>query len=427
MLNLIEYNDIINSTTLSVNLNDSTYTESDLIIYDNLFDSTIFLELERLFVIKNKYNAISDKIVVNNSLVLFFEKVFIMSCPRILKKIVAEQQMYLLHILAISLYRYNQRILKMKEEEFIQNIFIPNLMAACAKSLINARRLIQKLIRKAYIVIEDKSKNIIDFYVELHNQDSNFIKNDIINLFLKNIIIKFDPLNIDDIESFYQSIIQRMFFFYLKAKTSGDIDDDLNHLYNEEKNINVISSRSRIYEEALYLTQMQKMCSESTSAEQISKQYDRMKGIVLSNEIQKLYLYSKSKQKYDLNQGKTVMIKTYDSINELESFKYKIPIIYRLLRSVHVLSEKSSFLPSDVDKIRDIVYVIIHNKFKNIFSEDIIIPLVRKISNNTVNSLVEGEFIDMLTLTKIDITGTKFIDQLRIFLELTLSSVNLNY
>jgi len=427
MMNLIEYNDIINSTILNPNIANSTYTESDLIMYDDLFNSTIAVELERLFIIKNKYQAIGNKIVVNKSLIPFFERVFTASCPRILKKISSEQQIYLLHIFGITLCRYNERKLNIENDKFIQNIFIPNLMTACAKSLINARRLIQKLIRKSYIIIENKSKDIIDFYVELHNQDINIVKHDIIYLFLRNIIIKFDPLSIDDIESFYQSIIQRMFFFYLKAKTSGDMDDDINYLYNDDRNVDIISSRCRIYEEALYLCQIQKMCNESTSAEQISKQYDRMKGIVISNEIQKLYLYSYSKQKYGEQQNKTVMIKTYESLEELETFRYKVPIIYRLLRSIHVISETPTFSQSDIERIKNIIYIILYDKFKDVFADSIVMPIIKKISNNMVASLVEGEFIDMLTLTKIDISGTKFVQQLQIFLEIMLKNVNLDY
>ena len=110
----------------------------------------------------------------------------------------------------------------------------------------------------------------------------------------------------------------------------------------------------------------------------------------------------------------------------MEYLKNNLPIMYRLLRSIHVISDSNCFLKSDIQKIREMVYSTLYNRFKFILNDEIIVPMLKKITENLVLSFTTGEFIDMLTLTSITITGDKFIQQLQKFLEIILSEVGLN-
>ena len=427
-MDLYEYYESISvdQSNIALEFTSKSYTELDLETFDKLFIVTIEQELNKIISIQSKYQSIGNRFVVNKSLEVFFKKIYTISCPKILKHGNMIQQIYMLHIFAVLLIRYNKRVLKFSEEDFINNIFIPNIMTACAKQLINARRLIHRLIRDAYIVVEQKSQDIINFYVELHHVEPTVIKNDIIYLFLRNILIQFDPLEMENVEQLYSTVIHRMFFFYLKARTAGKIDHGFDQSFIYEDIGGYPSQRYHIYEEALYLTQIQMMCKSSTSIHQISKQYDKLKDIVIPNEVQKLYLFSLNKGYYITDKKKLAVMKIHNDNSHMEYLKNNLPTMYRLLRSIHVISDSSHFLENDIQKLKELVYNTLYNRFKFVLDDSVIIPILRRITDNLVLSLTTGEFIDMLTLTSVSITGDKFMQQLEKFLELILSEVGLN-
>ncbi len=427
-MDLYEYyeNISVDQSDVAMEFTSKSYSDSDLETFDKIFIVTVEQELDKILEIQDKYCAIGTKFVVNKSLEPFFKKIFTASCPKILKHGNNIQQMYMLHMFSILLFRYNVRKLKLQEEEFISNIFIPNIMTACAKHLVNGRRLIHRLIRDAYLVIEQKSQDIINFYTELHNVEPTEIKNDIIYLFLRNILIQVDPLELDNVEQLYSTVIHRMYFFYLKARTSGKIEQGYDQSLIFENIGDYPSQRYHIYEEALYLAQIQMMCKNSTSMHQISKQYDRLKSIIIPNEVQKLYLFSLNKGFYVTDTQKLAVMKAHSNNQQMEYLKNNLPTIYRILRSIHVVSDSSCCLQSEVQRIKEMIYRTLYNRFKYVLSDDIITPVLKKITDNLVLSLTTGEFIDMLTLTSISVTGDKFIQQLEKFLELILSEVGFN-
>lgn len=427
-MDLYEYyeNISVDQSDIAMEFTSKSYSETDLETFDKIFIVTVEQELEKILEIQEKYCAIGTKFVVNKSLEPFFKKIFTASCPKILKHGNNIQQMYMLHMFSVLLFRYNVRKLNLPEEEFISNIFIPNIMAACAKHLINGRRLIHRLIRDAYSVIEQKSQDIITFYTELHNVESAEIKNDIIYLFLRNILIQIDPLELNNVEQLYSTVIHRMYFFYLKARTAGNIEQSYDQSLIFENTGDYPSQRYHIYEEALYLAQIQMMCKNSTAMHQISKQYDKLKSIVIPNEVQKLYLFSLNKGFYVTDKHKLAVMKMHTDTRQMEYLKNNLPTIYRILRSIHVVTDTKTHLDSEVQKIKEVIYTTLHNRFKFVLSDDIIVPVLKKITDNLVMSLTTGEFIDMLTLTSISVTGDKFIQQLQKFLELILSEVGLD-
>lgn len=426
MDNYYQYYDTISSdhSNIAMEFTSRSYTESDLETFDKIFIQIIEPELNNLIDIQDKYKAIGNKFTVNKCLEEFFEKIYTLSCPRILKHHLDIQQVYLLHILAVMLIRYNDRSLKMAEEKFINQVLVPNLMTSCAKYLVNARRFIHRLIRDAYLIVQEKSQDTISFYSDLHNVDPSSIKNDIIYLFLRNVSIQVDPLNLNNVEELYSSVIDRMFFFYLKAKTMGMKEHSFDQPFITELPTNDYPShRYHIYEEALYLSQVKLMCDGSTSMHQVSKQYDRLKSMIIPNEVQKLYLFSLNKGFYVTDKQKLAIMKAQDTNDQMEYLKNNLPTIYRLLRSIHVISDTSTFIESEIETIRYTIYSTLYNRFKLVLNDEIIVPILKKITENLVQSLTTGEFIDIFTLTSISVTGSKFNEQLQKFLEMILSDI----
>jgi hypothetical protein len=297
---------------------------------------------------------------------------------------------------------------------------MPNIMGACAKHLISARRFIQRLVRISYNELYSKCRDIVDIYYDRYRTDSDSFKNEVIYLFLRNILLQFDPLEIKDPDKFYSTIMYRIFFFFLKSKTTGLINNNIDRSIIQ---LNIPSERYRIYEEALYLSQIRNICNKSEAMDQISKKYETMKQIIIPNEIQKLFLMSLNKGHVITPKNKIALMKTFDQFDNIAHLRSKAPSIYRLLRSIHILSDKSSLIVSDIDLIHNRVYSTLYAKFDGVLNKDIIKPVLTNITDNLVSSLTIGEYIDMLTLTTVKITGNKFIEQLEIYLNIVLSEV----
>jgi hypothetical protein len=421
-MNLFDYHDSSTVDTL-VNPSDITtksYTDIDLQLLDGLFINNIGFNIQHLLQLQAQYSSIGSKIVADNSMEIFFNKLFTASCPKVLKYSATIQQLYQLHIFSILLCRYNDQELHFDNDEFIQNVYMPNIMGACAKHLISARRFIQRLVRISYNELYSKCRDIVDIYYDRYRTDSDSFKNEVIYLFLRNILLQFDPLEIKDPDKFYSTIMYRIFFFFLKSKTTGLINNNIDRSIIQ---LNIPSERYRIYEEALYLSQIRNMCNKSEAMDQISKKYETMKQIIIPNEIQKLFLMSLNKGHVITPKNKIALMKTFDQFDNIAHLRSKAPSIYRLLRSIHILSDKSSLIVSDIDLIHNRVYSTLYAKFDGVLNKDIIKPVLTNITDNLVSSLTIGEYIDMLTLTTVKITGNKFIEQLEIYLNIVLSEV----
>jgi len=415
----------VESCEIALAFSSKSYDDRSLEIFDEIFNQTIRIELDRLLKIQKNYKTIGEKIVVNNSFPEFFKQLFTVSCPKVLKHNNAIQQMYLLHMLGILLIRYNKSTLHIDPEKFIIDIFIPNLMSACAKHLINARRLIHRSIRNTYEKIESKSHDIMEYIMEMQQIDPSIIRNDILYLFIRNIILQFDPLELQDVEQLYSTVIYRMFYFYLKSKASDETQDKLDKLLNFNDITHFPSQRYQIYVEAIYLAQLKMMCNESNSVQHISDQYNKIRNIIVPNEVQRLYLFSLNKS-YQIAHNRVSLIHFNTNYYDTKYLQNHLPMMYRLLKSIHVISETSSFKDNDVAKLNNAIYDTLYNRFKNIINKDVIIPVLKRITENLVNSLVTGEYYDISTLTSISIYGDNFIDQLQKFLNLVLNDIGLS-
>lgn len=390
--------------------------------FDLLFEAMLGPEIERIINIQTSFKTANDGYIINRTVLQeFLDKLYSASCPKILRYNIVSQQSYILYLMCVLLYRYNERVLKMPLDDFINRLYFTNVLTICSKYLIQCRRLFYRLIKRIYLEISDKSKDIIDFYSQLYNADENTIKNDILYLFLVTLITKFNPLNIDNLEEFYAGIFRRVMFFYLKAKTSMMGNCELDPAILQDTN-SVPSERYRIYEEALYLSYIQTMCTTSIAIQRINEQYQKMKQTILPNEIQRLYLFAVENGHQTTNERLT-LIKIQDKLDDMEHIRNKLPNIYRLLRSIHIVSDTPSILERDISNLQETIYKTLYFKFRNILDEKVLSPILRSITDNLVRSLTTGEFIDMISLTRVNLSGQKFVDQLRQFLEIVLSGL----
>ena len=61
--------------------------------------------------------------------------------------------------------------------------------------------------------------------------------------------------------------------------------------------------------------------------------------------------------------------------------------------------------------------------FKNVFSDGYLQPILTKVSENFVNLVLSGEYINLMTLSTVRIEQVSFIEQLRKFVRICLGEL----
>jgi len=402
----------------------TTYTNDELCSLDTIFELVFLQEItEFLNNYKNKSNDknLDIKYAINQkSINIFIKKIFNFASPKILRFNVDIQQLYILHIFTLLFQRLNNNHLHLEYQLFVFEFLLPNLYYLCTKTLVLAKKILNKIIKECYSRIEEESKKIIEFNSTLYKNDSNLIKNQIMNIFLCNVLPKINPLDSKDIIDVYSNIIFRLFLYYIKSKSSKTIEvNNIETLY--AKDFSLQSERYFIYENAIYLAHIESICNFKSLYLQINSQYNNIKNTIITNELQKLYICHQ--YKFAPTDQQIFLFKIYDNLDSLEKFKNKIPLIYRILRSIHI-DDGTVLSKNDYEMIYLSIYSVLYTKFKDLISLDSLNPFIDKISKNLSTSLTTGKFIDIFTMTAVNSTGIKFCEQLKLFLNFLLSDIH---
>jgi hypothetical protein len=407
----IEYNSLVRNSTESLNL-DKLY---------EYFHETVGLQIKKSLELQKQFNSNTAYVVDKEVIKKFIDKAYNYSCPRILKLNITYQQCFIFYIVTHFLYRYNEQYLQLDSFNFLNNVYYNNILNMCSKYLIQSRRFYQRLIKRVYLELHDDVKQIgnTNWIKFLESNDDKMIKNDIFYFFLINIIHKFDPMVIENLETFFLLTFKQILYFYINSKIETIDSKILNYSYTDQSILNsALSNRYKIYEEALQMSNIQLLCNSSSFINQFNNQIDNIKGLIVPNEIQKMYIYMTNNNNFSIHNEKNLLLKIYELIDEIEKIKGKLPLIHRLLKSIHIRSETTTFNSIDIQNIKNCTYRVLYNKFNNFLDEKIFLTVIDGISTNLAKSFSIGEFIDMFTMTKLDLSGPNFIHQLEIFLEM---------
>jgi len=166
---------------------------------------------------------------------------------------------------------------------------------------------------------------------------------------------------------------------------------------------------------------------------QLGLNYRIFKNVIINNEFQDVYMaaYSRSHQstfKVDNNEFKLIRMYDNDIINEqtLEKIK-KLPTILKLLKCVHIANPKSKPYNDMLIKpelVKSVILDELTYPFKNVFSDGYLQPVLSRISENFVNLILSGEYINLMTLTSVKIDQISFIEQLKKFIRICLSEID---
>lgn len=335
--------------------------------------------------------------------------------------------LFLLYQIAQSFNRYNSDVLNLSYIKFRSKVLFPNLIYILQRYLPDVRKFLQNTIRVVYNDIYRKSEKIVNLYTNSFYLDQDIIKHNILLEFLGNGLREKNPLEVGNINAYYRAIIKSIFNFFFRKEQS--IHTICSSFWNIENALNVLGSSTRlsIYREVLYNLQVDRFYKHSPLYSQLGYNYRIFKNIIISNEIQDVYMSLKSNSNtLGVTNNEYKLLKIYDDdlINdEVISHIRKLPTIFKLLKCVHIVNLKSK--PYNEMMIKpELVKMVVRDEllypFKNFFNDGYLIPILDKVAGNFVSSLLSGDYINLLTLTPVRINQISFIEQVRKFVRICL-------
>lgn len=349
------------------------------------------------------------------------------------------KELYLLNQTARVLMRYNSDILQVPPLQFRTQIYFPNIVYLLVRFCPNARAFLQKVIKTTYNDIQRKNKSLITLYEQSIYTDKDMIKTDILYGFLGNALRKINPLSINNIWAFYKTVFSNHFFYYFKSeqKQKGSWVsfwelDDIISTYGS-------NTQENIYNKVLLDLQVKEYQRESPTLRQIYYNFNIFKNVITNNEFQNLfYLTQKTNGiKKENNHYKLlsfyhqVMTMSDENKRFLEEIQ-KLPLIYKLLKSVHLVSKNegnttitdASQLQGRGKQLQVAIMEELVYPFRNMMlSDETIRPILEKISFNFAQSIMSGDYISLHTLTPINFNQTSFLIQIKQFIKLCLKDV----
>ncbi len=327
----------------------------------------------------------------------------------------AHQQAYALYVLAICSLGETPR--SELTDEFYTTRYFPLLYSALSNYMPPFRKLLATQDSRIYEFVEEKASDIVGFSLAVYNLSANVIKSDTQKIFLKTFFIETSPYNIQDIHTYYYTQLQYIYYEYIKNKTKGLVPiEDLIELQQVSK----ISSYSRlsIYEQGIRNHRIKLMCHNSDTLKEIDRNYDRLRGRIISNKFVSLFKQSSGVSIHD---DKTTLV--YLNSMNLSALEEAYPLVCKLLRSIRVKSNIELF--NDIEKleIRDTIYHTTFNKLKPTLGSKVSNKLASHLAQSVTMDLVSGEYIDPRTMSRVTVNSRVFISQFQKFLLTVLESL----
>ena len=337
------------------------------------------------------------------------------------------KEMFLLFHTCRALMRYNDFFLNISRNLFRSHFYFPNIIFLLTRYLPTARIFFQKNLKNAYSFLRSKYASTLFLYEKSMNYDVDVIKTDIFYQFLGNAMRKFNPLDVKHLNALYKKIFIVLFDWYFKSaipmETRGFKDFEQMDVLNEYS----LSTRDNLYKDVLVNLQIEKFKNDSPTMKQLHYNYNIFKNVVITNEFQSIFLSSIPERDApiycNLNNSQYKVLSIYDRITSDEYFFNELkqmPLIYKLLKSVHLITKNKSNM-SFVR--RDVLVSAITDElalpFKHIISTDTSLRNVLiKIAENFVDSIMQGEYISLHTLSPINLNQLSFTAQLKRFIRL---------
>ena len=255
----------------------------------------------------------------------------------------------------------------------------------------NVKKSFNTIFKKVFKESES-AKESIDFYTLLDKKDYNDIKSDCISIFINTTFQENDPININDIEKYYEVKLKIILYTYLKNKTEKLINNQL-----EGDELFYTSTRLDFFAAIIKSCQLKDASKSSLSTETIKNNFD------FTNFIP------------DFNKKKKMQISV--SKNDINHIQISFPTVYKLLKSINIKNGNPILTSDECEILLKNVEFSLSNKFNNKFDDNISSLLSKKMANNIITHISTSDYIDPNTLTTVKFNHKYFLEEFPTFLE----------
>jgi len=336
------------------------------------------------------------------------------------------RDMYFFYLFSQALFKCNEELLQLSDRKFRSCVYYPIVIYTLVRYFPKLKEFIQKQINYVYGQLYRNSRKVIAHFTYQYNIDQNIIKFDIFYIFLGSLLKKYNPLMVRSPSAFYRKIFETLYNYYLlrtQEYSTRQLEDSIAFTYLSQYGLQIRSVEYAMYQEVLYSLEIEHMVKSSPIIQQVYYNYDILRNIIISHELQKLFVHSTvSPDKFpgypEYNYYKFLK---YDYENRdkdkiLQSLR-SLPTVYRLLKSVHIYS-KSSSIKVDKKLIETFVFEELMHLCKSWFNSDYVDAILKDIAHNFTESITTGEYINLLTLSKVEVNQITFPNQLKKFVRL---------
>lgn len=425
-------------------LDDSTEDdEFEIQEYDPVLDANLNLLMD-FFDEDVKKRLSLDKNLAQNApirskiLVAYVNKFYEQNQEILEDKTELERELFVLNQTTRALSLYGTHILGLGKQYFRQKIYFPNIVYILVRLLPTARTFIQKVIRACYNSIRKNHSSLINLYENSIYTDKEQIISEIMFCFLGSSIRDIKVLGITNLWAFFRSIFNNHFryFFMSEQKIHSswinywNVDEQLE---NEKYSI---PTRENIYRDCLIELQLRLYRRHSSLFRQLDYNYEIFKKAITSNELQTMYfaaVKSISPEVFDKTNNQYKLMTFYNHIlnddgsNELLNQIKKLPIIFKMLKSVRLVRKKSAasvIHGVHPEMIKSAVVEELIYPFRNILRADgNVHPVLQQVSENFVESVLGGEYLSLISLTTVKTDQYSFVQQLIEFVKICIKHV----
>ena len=389
-----------------------------------LFINTFYNDLENM-------SGTNLAIMRQSSIKKYLQEFKILNSVRMLNKRDVIAQLYCVHMFSRSLIKYHEIVWKKYNKiVFRSRVFFPNVIYLLVRFLPICHEFCKKTIKYIYDNISRRYSTVVNKYINNLYYDADVIKSDVLYYFLGNASIKFNPLEVHSHFNFYRSVFKSIFYF--KFKSEHNLKSKIADFGNIENGLDsfiYIPVRYNIYKDVLYSLQTKKYINFSPTLSQLYYNYSIFRNIIINNEFQNIYFSKRETAGITNILPEYKLMKVFkedinnDNLKLMSEIK-KLPIIYKLLKSVHIIDSMHSSYDSKIikpDVVKNVVYDELKSIFRNILFDENYTELLSNISINFTNSILCGEYINLINYNTVRINQVSFIQQVKKFIRLCIS------
>lgn len=417
----VSYDELLNFTPIPL-INEDTNLE----LTSNLLYIHIHPEILNLI----KYGKTESLSLRTVTLQKFIDELKVVHNNTISSKQPLVQELFIMHQFCKALYSYNTKYLNFSHTEFRSRVLYPNLIYSLVRFFHKAHNFLRVMVKSEYNAIKGKAYGMIQQFANSYYLDQEIIRTDALYTFLGNGLRSVDPLTINNIAAWYKSAFRSIFYYYFqKEQALTTRYTNVSNLDNHVSKMLDTPTRQVIYRDVLYKLQIEKFCEESPTLSQLGYNFNIFKNVILNNEFQNIY-YATKTDTFMMNNNEYKLMKIYHKEHEDELLKKikELPLIYKLLKSVRIVNPKSRPFNDKAIKLESIKMAVLEelmHPFKNMIADQHIIPVLSKIADNFIDNISNGEYINILTLTPIKVNHISFITQIKKFINICLSEVEI--